>query len=52
MAFARRLLETTDLSIDRIAEACGFNTGATLRQQFAQALKTSPSTYRREFRGN
>lgn len=52
IAFARRLLETTDLSIDRIAEACGFNTGATLRQQFAQALKTSPSTYRREFRGN
>nr|WP_087046881.1 helix-turn-helix domain-containing protein [Caballeronia ptereochthonis] len=51
VALAQRLLEDTDLPIDRIAEESGFRTGATLRQQFAQTLKTSPSAYRRAFRG-
>lgn len=51
IAFAQRLLETSDLPVERIAETCGFGTGATLRQQFAQVLKTSPSAYRRAFRG-
>lgn len=51
VAFAQRLLEDTDLPIDRIAEQSGLRTGATLRQQFAQTLKTSPSAYRRAFRG-
>jgi transcriptional regulator GlxA family with amidase domain len=51
VALAQRLLEDTDLPIDQIAETCGLRTGATLRQQFAQALKTSPSAYRRAFRG-
>ncbi|GJH23501.1 helix-turn-helix domain-containing protein [Caballeronia novacaledonica] len=51
VALAQRLLEDTDLPIDRIAERSGFRTGATLRQQFAGTLKTSPSAYRRAFRG-
>ena len=51
VALAQRLLEGTDLPIDRIAEQSGFRTDATLRQQFAQTLKTSPSAYRRAFRG-
>lgn len=51
VALAQRLLEDTDLPVDRIAQTCGFGTGATLRQQFAQTLKTSPSAYRRAFRG-
>ncbi|WP_250512276.1 helix-turn-helix domain-containing protein [Caballeronia sp. INDeC2] len=51
VALAQRLLEDTDLPIDRIAEQSGFRTGATLRQQFAGTLKTSPSAYRRAFRG-
>jgi transcriptional regulator GlxA family with amidase domain len=51
VALAQRLLEDTDLPIDRIAERSGFRTGATLRQQFAETLKTSPSAYRRAFRG-
>lgn len=51
VALAQRMLEDTDLPIDRIAEETGFRTGATLRQQFARTLKTSPSAYRRAFRG-
>ena len=47
---ARRPLETTDKSIDLIAEEAGFGTPASLRQHFASALNTSPSSYRREFR--
>jgi transcriptional regulator GlxA family with amidase domain len=42
IAFAQRLLETSDLPVERIAETCGFGTGATLRQQFAQARRGAP----------
>lgn len=50
LTLAQRLLETTDKSIDLIAEEAGFGTPASLRQHFAAALNTSPSSYRREFR--
>ena len=46
----RRLLETTDWSIARIAAACGFGSPVTLRQNFAQAFSTTPTSYRRRFR--
>jgi transcriptional regulator GlxA family with amidase domain len=46
---AQRLLETTDLSVDVIAERCGMGTPA-LRDQFQRILGTSPSGYRRTFR--
>jgi len=46
---ARRLLESTDLPIDRIAADCGFGTPVTLRQNFAQAFGSTPSGYRRRF---
>ena len=46
---ARRLLETTDLSIDQIAASCGFGNPVTLRQNFASAFGSSPSSYRRRF---
>jgi transcriptional regulator GlxA family with amidase domain len=48
---AQQLLETTDESVDQIAETAGFGSAVSLRQHFAQAFKTSPSSYRREFRG-
>jgi transcriptional regulator GlxA family with amidase domain len=48
---AQQLLETTDESVDAIAEAAGFGSAVSLRLHFAEALKTSPSAYRREFRG-
>ncbi|WP_052849609.1 GlxA family transcriptional regulator [Streptomyces avicenniae] len=48
---ARRLLEETDLPVDRVAERAGFGTAASLRQHMASALGVSPSAYRRTFRG-
>ncbi|MGV9599236.1 GlxA family transcriptional regulator [Streptosporangium sandarakinum] len=47
---ARRLLETTDLTVDRIAVEAGFGTGASLRQHLAAALGVSPMAYRQTFR--
>ena len=52
LALARRLLETTSASIDLIASQAGFGSGLNLRQQFRKELKTTPSRYRKEFRGN
>lgn len=46
---ARRLLETTDLSIDQVAADCGFGSAVTLRQNFAAAFSTTPTDYRRHF---
>ncbi|WP_329132895.1 helix-turn-helix domain-containing protein [Streptomyces sp. NBC_01476] len=47
---ARRLLESTGLSVDQIAHQAGFGTGASLRQHLQVALGVSPSAYRRTFR--
>jgi transcriptional regulator GlxA family with amidase domain len=46
---ARRLLETTDESVERVAEHVGFGTAASLRQHFRRAVATSPGAYRRLF---
>ena len=46
---ARRLLETTDLSVDQIAADCGFGSPVTLRQNFASAFAITPTEYRRSF---
>jgi transcriptional regulator GlxA family with amidase domain len=46
---ARRLLETTDLSVDQVAADCGFGSAVTLRQNFARAFGTTPTEYRRHF---
>ncbi len=46
---AQRLLETSDLGIERIAEAVGFGTSAALRQRFGVIVGTSPTAYRRQF---
>lgn len=48
--FARRLLETTDLSVELIATETGFGTGAGMRQHFQRIVGVSPSAYRRTFR--
>lgn len=47
---ARRLLETTTLSIDEVAERCGFGTTLSLRTHFRGRLDTTPTNYRRNFR--
>jgi transcriptional regulator GlxA family with amidase domain len=49
---ARRLLETTDLSVDRIAFQAGFGSVAALRYHFSDRVGTTPAAYRRTFRGS
>lgn len=46
---ARRLLETTELSVDQVAAACGFGSAVTLRQNFATSFGSTPTSYRRRF---
>ncbi|MGH3830129.1 MAG: helix-turn-helix domain-containing protein [Pseudonocardiaceae bacterium] len=50
IAHARKLLESTDAPIDRIAELCGMGTAANLRRHFAQTVGVSPTNYRSAFR--
>jgi transcriptional regulator GlxA family with amidase domain len=50
VAHAQRLLETSDVSIELVAQEAGFGSSLSLRQHFRTALRTSPSEYRRQFR--
>ncbi len=43
------LLETTGTPIEKIASAVGFDTAVTYRHHFSQAMRTSPTAYRRAF---
>jgi transcriptional regulator GlxA family with amidase domain len=47
---AQHLLESTGLSVDDVAERCGFGAATTLRGHFARRFGTSPQAYRRTFR--
>lgn len=47
---ARRMLEDTALSVERVAQECGFGSAASLRMHFQRAVSTTPTTYRRTFR--
>src|SRR5699024_12779745 len=44
---ARRLLEQTDLPIERVAEAVGYSSAITFRQHFSRALATTRTADRR-----
>lgn len=46
---ARRLLETSDLTVDHIAAAAGFGSGTLLRKHFHATLGVAPGAYRRRF---
>jgi transcriptional regulator GlxA family with amidase domain len=46
---ARRLLEQTQLSIDEIAQRCGFGGAALLRHHFHRSAGVTPTDYRRTF---
>jgi transcriptional regulator GlxA family with amidase domain len=48
---ARRLLESTDLPVERVAQEAGFGTTASLRQHLHAAIGVSPLAYRRTYRG-
>jgi transcriptional regulator GlxA family with amidase domain len=45
----RRLLETTDRSIEQLARDAGFGTVETLQRAFRRTLHTTPRDYRRHF---
>ncbi|QEV22353.1 helix-turn-helix domain-containing protein [Streptomyces alboniger] len=47
---ARHLLESSDLSVDRIAREAGFGTAQSMRQHLQAVLGVTPTTYRRTFR--
>lgn len=47
--FARRMLEETDLDIDRIADRSGFGNATLLRHHFRRVVGVTPSDYRRRF---
>jgi transcriptional regulator GlxA family with amidase domain len=47
---ARRELETTDDTLDVVADRCGFGTAETLRRVFQRRLSVAPDFYRRRFR--
>ncbi|GAA4962048.1 GlxA family transcriptional regulator [Kineococcus glutinatus] len=48
---ARLLLEEGDESVDEVARRCGFGSPAMLRQHFTRLTGTTPTSYRRTFRG-
>src|SRR4051812_26931110 len=49
---AERALERTDLPVEEIASRCGFGTAASLREHFGRVNATTPTRYRRSFRGS
>ncbi|WP_106916083.1 GlxA family transcriptional regulator [Chryseobacterium aurantiacum] len=48
---AKNMLEYTDMSIDMIADKCGFGSSISLRRLFLKYLSISPAQYRRAFKG-
>ena len=49
LAQAQRLLETTDQSMDAIAQWTGLGSAASLRQHFCTTFRIAPSVYRKQF---
>ncbi|MGW5259542.1 helix-turn-helix domain-containing protein [Microbispora sp. NPDC004025] len=49
LARARRLLETTDLPIERVSRLCGMGTAGNLRHHFNRSVGVTPMEYRRTF---
>lgn len=48
---AKNMLEYTEMSIDKIAEKCGFGNVVSLRRLFLKYLLISPSQYRKTSKG-
>ncbi|WP_432502501.1 GlxA family transcriptional regulator [Kineococcus arenarius] len=48
---ARLLLEDGDETVDEVARRCGFSSAAMLRQHFLRLVGTTPTAYRRAYRG-
>jgi transcriptional regulator GlxA family with amidase domain len=52
LALSQHLLETTDRSIELVAEEAGFGSAMSFRHHFRLAFGVSPTTWRRTFRGD
>lgn len=48
---AAELLQTSELSIDRIVEACGYQNGGFFRKKFKEHYGMAPLAYRKQKRG-
>jgi transcriptional regulator GlxA family with amidase domain len=48
--YAQRLLEATELPVERVAQRAGLGTAANLRRRFHAELGVGPDSYRRTFR--
>jgi len=48
---ARQLLEETRMSVEEVAEQCGFGSAALLRHHFNKVVGVAPNDYRRTFGG-
>ena len=46
---ARRLLETEQVAVSRVASRCGFGSPETMRRAFLRRLGVPPDQYRRSF---
>jgi transcriptional regulator GlxA family with amidase domain len=46
---AQRLLETTELAVERVAAAAGFGSAVVMRAHFGEIVGTTPLAYRRAF---
>jgi transcriptional regulator GlxA family with amidase domain len=49
MLRARQLLESSDRSLESVAQDSGFGTAAVMRHHFLKVLQTTPTAYRRAF---
>lgn len=49
---ARRLLEDSDWSVERIAGATGFGTASNFRNLFRREVGVTPSAYRTSYRSD
>ena len=47
---ARRLLEESEIALQRVASRCGFASADTMRRAFLRRIGTGPSDYRERFR--
>ncbi|WP_420591692.1 GlxA family transcriptional regulator [Bacterioplanoides sp.] len=50
LRYCQQLLESSALTIELIAERCGFNSVVTLRHHFRQQFKVSPGQWRKAFK--
>ena len=47
---ARQLLEADAMSVEEVADTCGFGSAEMMRRRFQQSIGVAPSEYRARFR--